>query len=164
MGIKKFSSNVNNWIEFQEDGSDTVSTQLDIAGQQDEQRWTYGTGEWHEVNAFYSYEGTLGPDEEKEVNFYSLPKRFLNYNLTHSWYSLKVLCIENLSASGSIDVGNSGLATPLALMGFDTEVGPSGIYSMKSTGIEVGATQNTIRILNRNDFEVPIKVLAMGER
>lgn len=126
-------------------------------------KWSFGTGN-SEVNAFYFKEKELSAGSSISINFYSLQKDILNYQLTQTWTKVKVLGIE-CTGSGVLDIGNSGVSNPLGLMGYDTEVGVSGVYTMQThSGIVVNSSANSIRVLNRNNFSVTARILAMGNQ
>mgnify|MGYP001571588615 CR=1 FL=1 len=128
-------------------------------------KWIYGSGNNYEVNAFYFTEVQIADGDTYDVDFYNLTKPFLNYTITQSWNKIKVLAIENINGSGSLDIGNSGVVEPLDLFGYDTEIGPSGVYTMQSkTGIPVSSTANSISLKNRNPFPVTIRLFVMGNK
>lgn len=133
-------------------------------------RWTIGSGQFEASDAFF-YSGELEAEESLTIDLNNIEHIVLGRRFTVSWNRLKVLIIENPSASGHLFIGESGsvlvlgtdVINPLQMLATDQYVDFSGIYSMSSPrGFPVVSGQSTFRLLNENSFPVSYNVICMG--
>lgn len=161
----RLSANVRPSLVWEEESVVGGITQTENNLSLPRSNWTYGSGSARTINAFYFNTVTLAAGDSLTIDFYSLQKPVLNYTLTQVWNKVKVLTIEQVTDSGSLDIGNSGLSNPLGLFGYDTNIGGNGIYEMTAEhGVPVNASARNIRILNRGAFSITANILAMGEK
>lgn len=164
----QLSSHVKAMLDWEEKDTDSgISIQYDQGINPQELDFTYGSG-IQEINDAWYKEIVIDSGSSYTVDLLALPVTILGLTIYKSLTNLKVLIIENESASGYLTIGNSGISRGVDFMGPLMDVGYSGVYQMTSrSGISITGTsgvsgKNSFIIRNPNSQAVTCKVLALG--
>lgn len=157
----QYSALISTYLGFVELNKDENSQQQDTS-EIPLSEWSEGSGSYQFTSGFFK-EGILGSGSTLTLDFQGLTQQVFGMNVSKEWNDLRLLAVENLSGSGVLNVGSSGLSNHVGLFASDEDIRQSGVAVLSNpSGYPLSSSKRYVRLINYNPFEISYKVFALG--
>ncbi len=141
------------------DPDEGISSQQDLGDLQPS--YEFDTG--NVVKAWYDAVA-INPTSTVTLDLTALPISIFGMSGTRTFSTVNNLTIENTSPSSYLFTGSSGISNSIIELGYQTEIGYSGIAEMISMiGFTVDSTHKNLAIRNPTLIKATCKILILGE-